>query len=61
MCYNIAFIEKKLETLAKRFNAGTIRGPIFHPPLFHASAFTHPNWPVLLHPQNKVNSSRSYP
>ena len=51
MCYNIAFIEKKLETLAKRFNAGTIHGPIFHPPLFHASAFKHPYWPVLLHQQ----------
>lgn len=47
MCYNIAYIEKRLEVLAKRYAAKVPSNPQFIAPVFHASAFSYPSWPVL--------------
>jgi putative SOS response-associated peptidase YedK len=47
MCYNIAYIEKRLETLAKRYAAKVPNNPQFNAPVFHTTAFSFPIWPVL--------------
>ena len=47
MCYNIAYIEKRLETLARRYHAQITDKNKIHLPVHHVSAFAHPYWPVI--------------
>ena len=50
MCYNIQLLERKADKMAKRYNAIFPQGDLFHP-VYHASAFQHPLWPVLTNGQ----------
>lgn len=49
MCYNISYIEKKLSKLAEHYKV--VPPPNwslqFAPPVYHATAFAHPVWPVI--------------
>jgi putative SOS response-associated peptidase YedK len=47
MCYNIAYIEKRLDVLAKRYATKAPSNSQFVAPVFHASAFSFPIWPIL--------------